>query len=75
MDDIIALNALVMLNKIRSFPSLLPNSIVATITTYSPEHGSTHNDCEKMAKNLQHSYLPKLSVFQGASVILYHKFC
>ena len=27
-----------------------------------------------MAKNLQHSYLPKLSVFQGASVVLYHKF-
>ena len=31
--NMIALNALVMLNKIRSFPSLLPNSIVATIPT------------------------------------------
>ena len=39
-----------MLNKIRSFPSLLPNSIVATIPTYSPEHGSTHDDCEKWLK-------------------------
>ena len=39
-----------MLNKIRSFPSLQPNSIVATITTYSPEHGSTHDDCEKWLK-------------------------
>ena len=29
--------ALVMLNKVRSFPSLLPNSIVATIPTYIPE--------------------------------------
>ena len=48
--NIIALNALVMLNKIRSFPSLLPNSIVATIPTYSPEHGSTHDDCEKWLK-------------------------
>ena len=28
----------------------------------------------KISKNLQHSYLPKFSVFQGASVILYHKF-
>ena len=28
-----------------------------------------------MAKNLQHSYLPKLSVFQGACAIFYHKFC
>ena len=48
--NIIALNALVMLNKIRSFPSSLPNSIVATIPTYSPEHGSTHDDCEKWLK-------------------------
>ena len=48
--NIIALNALVMLNKIRSFPSLLPNSIVATIPTYSPEHGTTHDDCEKWLK-------------------------
>ena len=39
-----------MLNKIRSFPSLLPNSIVAKIPTYSPEHGSTHDDCEKWLK-------------------------
>ena len=39
-----------MLNKICSFPSLLPNSIVATIPTYSPEHGSTHDDCEKWLK-------------------------
>ena len=50
MHNIIALNALVMLNKIRSFPSLLPNSIVATIPTYSPEHESTHDDCEKWLK-------------------------
>ena len=35
-----------MLNKIRSFPSLLPNSIVATIPTHSPEH----DDCEKWLK-------------------------
>ena len=48
--NIIALNALVMLNKIRSFPSLLSNSIVATIPTYSPEHGSTYDDCEKWLK-------------------------
>ena len=48
--NIIAFNALVMLNKISSFPSLLPNSIVATIPTYSPEHGSTHDDCEKWLK-------------------------
>ena len=41
---IIALNALVMLNKIRSFFSLLPNSIVAKIPIYSPEYGSTHDD-------------------------------
>ena len=51
--NISALNALVMLNKIRSFPSLLPNSIVATIPTYRPghdSHGSTHDDCEKWLK-------------------------
>ena len=29
---------------------MLPNSIVATIPTYSPEHGSTHDDCEKWLK-------------------------
>ena len=50
INNIIALNALVMLNKIRSFPSLLPNLIVAKIPTYSPEHGSTHDDCEKSLK-------------------------
>ena len=50
IQNIIALNALVMLNKIRLFPSLLPNSIVTTIPTYSPEHGSTHDDCEKWLK-------------------------
>ena len=39
-----------MLNKTRSFPSLLPNSIVATTPSYSPEHGSTHDNCEKWLK-------------------------
>ena len=36
-----------MLKKIRSFPSLYPNSIIDTIPTYSQEPGSTHNDCEQ----------------------------
>ena len=44
--NIIVLNALLLLKKIRSFPSLLPNSIIDTVPTYSPEPGSTHNDCE-----------------------------
>ena len=68
--NIIALNALVMLNKIRSFPSLLPNSIVATIPTYSPEHGSTHDDCEKWLKTYNTPSYRNFLVFQGASVIV-----
>ena len=40
------MNALLLIKKIRSFPSLLPNSIIATIPNNSPEPGSTHNDCE-----------------------------
>ena len=40
------MNALLLIKKMRSFPSLLPNSIIATIPNNSPEPGSTHNDCE-----------------------------
>ena len=59
-----------MLNKIRSFPSLLPNSIVATIPTYSPEHGSTHDDCKKLLKTYN---TPTYRVRRASKDILHTK--
>ena len=44
--NIIVLNALIMIEKTRTFPSLLPPSILATIPTNSPVPGSTYHDCE-----------------------------
>ena len=44
--NIIALNALLFMGKIHSFPSLLPPSIISTIPTSSPVPGSTYENCE-----------------------------
>ena len=44
--NIIALNAFLFVEKTRTFPSLLPPSVVSTIHTSSPVPGSTHEDCE-----------------------------
>ena len=65
-------SALVMLNKIYSFSSLLPNSIVATIPTYSPEHGSTHNNCEKWLKTYNTLTYRNSLFFKG--YLLYYTF-
>ena len=48
--NLIAFNAFLIVEKIRSFPSLLPPSIVSTITTNSPVPKSTHEDCNTWLK-------------------------
>ena len=44
--NIIALNAFLIIEKTRLFPSLLPPSITSTIPSNSPIPGSSHDDCE-----------------------------
>ena len=49
--NIIALNALIIIEKAHSSPSLLPPSIISTIlTTGSPVPGSTYDDCENWSE-------------------------
>ena len=44
--NIIVLNTLIMIEKTRTFPSLLPPSISSTIPANSPVPGSTYHECE-----------------------------
>ena len=63
--NIIALNALLMIKKIHSYPSLLPNSITETIPTNSPEPGSNHNDCETWLRTYNTTIYRNSLFFRG----------
>ena len=63
--NIITLNAVLLVEKIRSFPSLLPPSIVSTIPTSSPIPGSTYADCENWLRIYNTSVYRNSLFFKG----------
>ena len=60
--NIIAFNAFLIMEKIRSFPSSLPPSIVSTIPNESPMPGSKYDDCESWLQKYN-TFLFRNSIF------------
>ena len=63
--NIIAMNALIFMQKIHIYPSLLPQSIRETILADSPVVGSTHECCENWLKIYNNRYYTKSIFFKG----------
>ena len=69
IQNVIALNALLLLHKFRNFPSLLPPSVRLTISDDSPTPGSTYETCENWL-NVYSNHIFKKSVFLKAPLSL-----
>ena len=62
IQNVIALNSFIFMQKIRNFTSLLPPSIKNTISTESPKPGSSHETCENWLK-VYNNHLYRKSIF------------
>ena len=58
----IVLNALIFMEKVHNYPSLLPLSILRTISHDSPVPGSNHETCENWL-NVYNNFLYRSSIF------------
>ena len=63
--SIIALNAFLLIHKIRNFPSLIPLSIRSTFSEDSPVSGSTQETCEEWLKTYNTHIYRKSVFFKG----------
>ena len=63
--SIIIFNALIFMQKISNYPSLLPPSILKTISQDGPIPGSTHNTCQKWLTDYNNCYY-RNSIFSKA---------
>ena len=70
VQGIIALNALLFIRKTRHFPSLLPTSVVATISKESPVPDSTHVTCENWLNSYNNHFYRKSLFFKGPLLLL-----
>ena len=66
--NIIAVNTLIFMQKIRNYSSLLPPSIIKTISNDSPTTESTHESCEKWLIEYNNCYYNKSIFFKGPLV-------
>ena len=65
----LSLNTLIFIRKVRNFPSLLPISIVATISKDSPVQSSTHETCANWLK-LYDNHLYRKSIFYKGPLLI-----
>ena len=65
IQNLVAMNALILMQKFQNYPSLLPPSIKETISAYSPVDGSNHESCEKWLKIYNNTHFSKSLFFKG----------
>ena len=63
--SIIAINSLIFMQKVINYPSLLPPSIIKTISEDSPTHGSTHETCKEWLLKYNNPYYNNSLFFKG----------
>ena len=69
IQNVIVLNAFLLIHKIKNFPSLLPTSVSSTISEDSPVPGSTHETCENWLKVYNNHIYNKSVFFKGPLII------
>ncbi len=67
---IITLNSYIFIRKARHFSSLLPPSIISTISKDSPLPDSTHETCDNWLKFYDNHYYRKSLFFKGPLLVL-----
>ena len=65
IQNLIALNALLFIHKIKTFPSLIPLSVRLTISEDSPTTESTYESCEDWLKKYNNHIYNKSVFFKG----------
>ena len=67
--SIIIFNAFIFMQKIINYPSLLPPSILKTISQDGPIPGSTHNTCQKWLTDYNNCYYRNSIFFKGPLIV------
>ena len=65
IQNLVAMNALIFMQKFQNYPSLLPLSIRETIPVHSPVAGSNHESCGKWLKIYNNTHYSKSIFFKG----------
>ena len=65
IQNLVAMNALIFMQKFQNYPSLLPPSIRETISAHSPVAGSNHESCENWLKIYNNTHFSKSIYFKG----------
>ena len=68
--NIVAFNALLLLHKVKYFPSLVPSSVRSTISEESPEPDSNYETCENWLKTYGNHIYANSLFFKGPLILV-----